>query len=422
MITISRDILFTFGKGGRAFLDITSGKVTLTPRRVHSLQPLTGLPPSVSFDLVEGNATATDMQPTPAPDNMGNIDWAYLVLVENGKGSSWEYLIGLPDAPEPINFSDLPRYFQIPPYRLASQGAQGPQGERGPKGDTGPQGLQGIQGAQGLNGPMGEVGATGAQGLQGLNGAQGEPGVRGIQGLQGAKGEAGAQGTAGLQGEQGLQGIAGAQGAKGDPGAQGLTGQQGVRGVQGDQGVKGDTGLQGIAGTAGTISSVTATSLPAGDPTVTLGGTPTARTVAFGIPAGPQGARGLQGIQGLQGVAGAKGADSPGALVPTAWVTVNLTPTSLNGGAGGTGTFRIRSYGRIRECVWDISGTCTVETGVVTLGSGDRPDAEIVGSQTLEGATSANPIFIRPDGSMRLPAQGAVTRRTGSATFIQGTS
>lgn len=51
-------------------------------------------------------------------------------------------------------------------------------------------------------------------------------------------------------------------------------------------GAKGDKGDTGNAGAAGTITSATATMLAAGaSPTVTLGGTASARTIALGIPA-----------------------------------------------------------------------------------------------------------------------------------------
>lgn len=55
--------------------------------------------------------------------------------------------------------------------------------------------------------------------------------------------------------------------------------------VVGEPGVDGADGEPGPTGPAGTITSASATMIPAGStPTVTLGGTPSARTFAFGIP------------------------------------------------------------------------------------------------------------------------------------------
>ena len=52
-------------------------------------------------------------------------------------------------------------------------------------------------------------------------------------------------------------------------------------------------GIDGEQGPAGTITSVSAVALAAGaSPTITLGGTPSARTMAFGIPSGEAGAAG----------------------------------------------------------------------------------------------------------------------------------
>lgn len=60
------------------------------------------------------------------------------------------------------------------------------------------------------------------------------------------------------------------------------------------------------------IVGATAESLPAGsDPTVTLGGTATKRTFAFGIPAGADGDPGPQGEQGPQGEKGDTGNPGP---------------------------------------------------------------------------------------------------------------
>lgn len=55
----------------------------------------------------------------------------------------------------------------------------------------------------------------------------------------------------------------------------------------------------GAVGPAGEITSATAVPLPEGeDPTVTLGGTPASRTIEFGIPDGPQGIQGIPGPPG----------------------------------------------------------------------------------------------------------------------------
>lgn len=79
------------------------------------------------------------------------------------------------------------------------------------------------------------------------------------------------------------------------------------------RGAKGDEGDQGPAGV---ITEVTATALPPGSPpTVTLGGTPEARTIALGIPAGAKGDEGIQGDSGVS-VSGAEVTDT-GRLIIT---------------------------------------------------------------------------------------------------------
>lgn len=79
------------------------------------------------------------------------------------------------------------------------------------------------------------------------------------------------------------------------------------------RGAKGDEGDQGPAGV---ITAVTATALPAGSPpTVTLGGTPEARTITLGIPAGAKGDPGDKGDPGAS-VSGAEVTDT-GRLVIT---------------------------------------------------------------------------------------------------------
>lgn len=68
---------------------------------------------------------------------------------------------------------------------------------------------------------------------------------------------------------------------------------RGAKGDPGDPGLKGDPGDPGPPGTAATITSVTAIGLATGSaPTVTAGGTASARTFQFGIPAGATGPAG----------------------------------------------------------------------------------------------------------------------------------
>lgn len=68
------------------------------------------------------------------------------------------------------------------------------------------------------------------------------------------------------------------------------------------RGNTGATGSTGATGPAGTITGATASALAEGaTPTVSLGGTSTARTFAFGIPRGATGAQGPQGVKGDPG-------------------------------------------------------------------------------------------------------------------------
>jgi microcystin-dependent protein len=148
--------------------------------------------------------------------------------------------------------------------------------------------------AGGATGPQGPVGATGTTGATGATGAQGAastvPGPVGPSGtITGATStplSAGATPTVTLGGT-----------------AEARTFAFGIPiGATGPIGVTGDTGA---TGPSGTITSATATGLAVGAaPTITLGGTPEARTLSLGIPVGATGATGAQGPQGPQGVPG----------------------------------------------------------------------------------------------------------------------
>lgn len=88
-----------------------------------------------------------------------------------------------------------------------------------------------------------------------------------------------------------------------------LAAGEGAKGDKGDPGIPGAPGTPGVAGTNATITGATATNLAAGaTPTVTVGGSTSARTFAFGIPVGAAGADGAPGAKGEKGDSGAAGA------------------------------------------------------------------------------------------------------------------
>ena len=228
------------------------------------------------------------------------------------------------------------------PSSISIKGPQGDTGIQGPEGPIGPQGVQGIQGPkgdpftyedftaeqlEGLRGPQGEPGPQGLQGPIGNIGPQGEStiisavnatidnnvgapsvtvdlggtelnrtftfnfknlkGERGIQGIQGPKGETGSQGLKGDKGDIGPQGIQGIQGEKGNPFVyEDFTQEQleSLKGPKGDTGEKGDQGVKGNDGVNATITNVTASidnNIGTPSLTVTMGGTPSARTFNF---------------------------------------------------------------------------------------------------------------------------------------------
>lgn len=232
----------------------------------------------------------------------------------------------------------------------------------GPQGPEGPQGPQGPEGPQGPQGPAGADGVPGADGPQGAQGPSGDPGATGPAGVISSASVTGlppsAEPTISMGGTPSDRtfsfGIP--KGEKGDPGADGTSvnvlgtlpgvGSLPASGEPGDayiisgnlwvwsdnsgdwtnagpfQGPKGDPGA---AGASATITSATATSLnPSDAPTVVLGGSPSARTFAFGIPKGAPGAKGADGAAGTISSATASGL--PAGASPT--VSLGGTPNS----------------------------------------------------------------------------------------------
>lgn len=281
-------------------------------------------------------------------------------------------------------------------------------------GQVGPKGDPGTPGAEGPQGPSGEAAVISAATVSTLPaGAEATVTMGGTssnrtfnfgvpQGAQGIPGPAGADGTSvqirgtlpgiGSLPESGAPGdawmisgnlwvwtgsdwenVGPIQGPKGDPGADGAQGPRGEKGVdgapgdQGPQGVQGPKGDRGSDGVSATISSSSASKLPAGSqPTVSLGGTPTARTFAFGIP---EGAKGVKGDKGEQG-----------------------NPTSVNGKSGPSITLTAADLGAASENTTAL----TVAPGLNGVPADGSGDAGAALTALLNSLPSGSQIEARP--------------------------
>lgn len=108
-------------------------------------------------------------------------------------------------------------------------------------------------------------------------------------------------------------------------------------GPSGANGTDGADGADGADGTNATITGASATGLSAGStPTVTLGGTASARTFAFGIPAGADGADGADGSDGINGQDGAAATISVGTVTTG---SAGSSATVTNSGTSSAATF-----------------------------------------------------------------------------------
>lgn len=120
------NVHFDFRRGGGSASEILYGKVELKPTIAFQRSTALVLPAPTTIDLVDGEATALNVYPTPEPVN-GEIEWAYRVKVSDRYGKTFEWMVGVPDSTTTVEFAGLPRYFESKPKAFG----QGPKGEPG---------------------------------------------------------------------------------------------------------------------------------------------------------------------------------------------------------------------------------------------------------------------------------------------------
>lgn len=192
-------------------------------------------------------------------------------------------------------------------YFITVDGSEIPVGDV--RGSAGPEGPQGPQGEQGPRGFDGAPGPQGERGLDGAPGPVGPVGPQGPEGPRGLQGEPGPEGPRGLPGDTGPQGPEGPQGEKGETGPQGPQGEIGPEGPRGLPGDVGPEGPQGEIGPRG-LQGERGPEGPQGE-TGPRGLTGEPGPQGEPGPVGPQGPQGGVGPEGPQGEPGPQGEIGP---------------------------------------------------------------------------------------------------------------
>lgn len=121
------NVHFDFRRGAGSAPEILFGTVSIKATSYFQRGTSLVLPAPTTLDLVDGEATATNVAPSPAPVD-GQVEWAYVVTAKDRHGKSFEWIVGVPFDTGTVEFASLPRYFETKPP-LFGQGPQGVPGE-----------------------------------------------------------------------------------------------------------------------------------------------------------------------------------------------------------------------------------------------------------------------------------------------------